>query len=108
MRHSESDGKRVSRMRRGERILRLLEVEAQALADHLDELPTALAAIDAMEDEIGRREAKVVVRETLEQFRTLHWRLQLAVAKLAELYALLEANDSAPSRQPRASLQVNT
>ena len=94
MNHPQSDGKRASRMRRGKRVLHLLAVEAQALADHLDELPTALAAIDALEDGVNRREAKVAVREALREFRTLHWRLQIVIAKLTALCDLQPNNPS--------------
>jgi len=91
---SQSDNPRALRMRRGERVLYLLGVEAQTLADHLDELPTVIAEIDALEDEVRRREAKVAVREALADFRTLHWRLQRAIAKLSESYDLSVTNDS--------------
>lgn len=85
MRPSQSDKPRALRMRRGERVLHLLGVEAQTLADHLDELPTVIAEIDALEDEVSRRRAKVAVREALADFRTLHWRLQRAIARLSEM-----------------------
>ena len=98
MKHPQSDGKRASRMRRGEKILHLVGVEAQALADHLDELPKALATIDSMEDEIRRREGEVAVREALRGFRRLHWQLQLAIAKLTELNEPLETSDPSASR----------
>ena len=70
------------------------QAQAQALANHLDELPTALAAIDALEDGVNRREAKVAVREALREFRTLHWRLQIVIAKLTALCDLQPNNPS--------------
>ena len=93
MGHSPSDRQRVSRMTRGEKVIYWLGVEAQALADHLDEVPTSLAAVEALEDEVSRCQAKVAVREALEQFRTLRCRLHVAIAKLTELHDLLETND---------------
>ena len=85
MKHPQSDRKPVSRMRGCEKVYYWLGVEAQTLASHLDELPTALAEIEAMEDESARRRAKVVVREALGQLRGLRRVLHLAIAELTAL-----------------------
>ena len=100
MKHPQSDGKHVSRMRGCEKVFYWLGVEAQTLASHLDELPTALAEIEAMEDEASRRRAKVVVREALQQFRTLRSRLHLAIVNLMELCTLLETIDPSARATP--------
>ncbi len=92
MEHPPSDGTRASRVQRSVKMFYWLGVEAQALSNHLDEIPTALAAIEALEDEVSRRQAKVAVRDVLRQFRTLRWRLHVAITKLTELYDL-QLND---------------
>ena len=81
-------------MTRGEKVVYWLGVEAQELADHLGEVPTALAAIDALEDEVSRRQAKVAVSEALKQFRTLRWRLHLAIVKLTAVCDLQPTDPS--------------
>ncbi|NOX58377.1 MAG: hypothetical protein GXP29_05890 [Planctomycetes bacterium] len=78
----------------GQRTVRLLGEEAQALADHLDELPTVIAEIDALVDEVSLRRAKVAMREAQREFRKLGMRLRLAVAELTQLYDFWHINDA--------------
>lgn len=85
MANSQSDRRSTARMSRGARIIYLVGVEAQTLAEHLGEVPTAVEAIRQMQDEASRREAIRIVDETRKQFRSLYWDLQLAITKLTEL-----------------------
>jgi hypothetical protein len=69
-------------MRRGERVIYFLGVEAQALADHLAGLPTDIAAIETMADEAMRRAGKVAVKEACKQLQQLRWRLHRAIESI--------------------------
>jgi hypothetical protein len=86
----------------GQRILQLLGEEMETLTEHLNELPAFIEAINAMDDDVGRRQANVAVREAQKEFWNLGFRLRLAIAELMQLHDLFDIND------PQGCVEANS
>ena len=102
MEHLQADGQRPPRLRGAAKMFYLLGVEAQALADHLDEVPNMLAEIEALEDEAERRRTKVVVEDTVQEFCNLGRRLNLTITKLSDLVRSNDPLECVPTEAGKA------
>jgi hypothetical protein len=79
MSRDENENRSQSRMRSCVGLVLWLGAQAATLSVHLDELPRIRTAIDALENEAGRREATVKLNEMIAKFEKLGRDLRRAI-----------------------------
>ncbi|MCA9249777.1 MAG: hypothetical protein R3E58_01165 [Phycisphaerae bacterium] len=97
MEYSQTEKRRVASMKRCTRVIYFVGRQAESLTASLESLPIHLAIIEAMQDEAKRREAKVVVRETVQMFAAVRRKLYRTIIHLEALVAELEEEQKASS-----------